>query len=88
MNYETENYHDQLIQFTYEGIEYNWVGDYTIEHTGEDESEYAPSYGEMEIRIDHTSSLCYYDEEQDLFIEVMPTTSILLEIEIEIERNY
>jgi hypothetical protein len=88
MNYDSENFYDQEIEFTYEGREYIWVGDYTIEHTGEDESEYAPSYGEMEITIDHTTSLSYYDEDQDLNVEVKPTTSILMELEIEIERNY
>lgn len=88
MNYETENYFDQEIEFTYEGREYTWVGDYTIEHTGEEESEFAPALGEMEITIDHTTSLSYYDEEQDLNVEVKPTTSILMELEIEIERNY
>jgi len=57
MNYETENFHDQEITFTYEGQDYLWIGDYTIEHFGEDESEFAPAYGEMEITIDYTRSL-------------------------------
>jgi hypothetical protein len=88
MNYETEHHHDQEIEFIYEGKEYLWTGDYTIEHTGEDESEFAPALGEMEITIDHTTSLSYYDEDQDLNVEVKPTTSILMELEIEIEKNY
>jgi hypothetical protein len=87
MNYDSENYFDQKIEFTYEGIEYTWEGDYTIEQTGEDESEYAPAYGEIEVTIDHTTSLSYYDEDQDLNIEVKPTTSILTELELEIENN-
>lgn len=88
MNYETENFYDQEIEFTYEGREYVWVGDYSIEHTYEDESEYAPAYGEMEISIDHTSSLSYYDEDLEKVVDVNPTPSILTEIEIEIERIY
>ena len=84
MNYETENFFDQEITFTYEGQDYLWIGDYTIEHTGEDESEFAPAYGEMEIRIDHTSSLICYEQGK----EVIPTRSMLMELELEIERNY
>lgn len=87
MNYDSENYFDQKIEFTYEGREYTWEGDYTIEQTGEDESEYAPAYGEIEVTIDHTTSLYYYDEDQDLNVEVKPTTSILTELELEIENN-
>jgi hypothetical protein len=83
MNYETENFYDQEIIFTYEGKDYLWIGDYTIEHTGEDESEFAPAYGEMEVTIDYTSSLSCYEE-----ANVIPTRSMLMEIEIEIERNY
>jgi hypothetical protein len=84
MNYETENYFDQEIEFIYEGKEYLWTGDYTIEHTGEEESEFAPAYGEMEISIDRTSSLICYEQGR----EVIPTRSMLMALEIEIERNY
>jgi hypothetical protein len=83
MNYETENFYDQEIIFTYEGKDYLWIGDYTIEHTGEDESEFAPAYGEMEVTIDYTSSLSCYEE-----ANVIPTRSMLMELELEIERNY
>ena len=87
MNYDSENYFDQEITFTYEGRDYLWMGDYTIEQSGEDESEYAPAYGEMEITIDHTSSLSYYDEDLEVNVDVKPTSSILMELELEIERN-
>jgi hypothetical protein len=83
MNYETENFYDQEIIFTYEGKDYLWIGDYTIEHTGEDESEFAPAYGEIEVTIDYTSSLSCYEE-----ANVIPTRSMLMELELEIERNY
>lgn len=84
MNYETEHYHDQEITFTYEGKDYLWIGDYSIEHTGEDESEFAPAYGEMEITIDYTRSLSSYEHGY----EVIPTRSMLMALELEIERNY
>ena len=88
MNHETENYHDQEIEFTYEGHEYIWQGDYSIEQTFEDESEYAPSLSEMEVKIDYTTSLSYYDEDLEQNVEVVPTPSILMELELQIERNY
>lgn len=84
MNYDSEQYHDQEITFTYEGKDYLWVGDYTIEHTGEDESEFAPAYGEMEIFIDYTRSLSCYEHGY----EVIPTRSMMMQLELEIERNY
>jgi hypothetical protein len=87
MNHETETYHDQEIEFTYEGKTYYWQGDYTVANWGDDESEWAPAYGEVEISIDYTASLSYNDEKTDEVIEVKPTPSILAELEIEIERN-
>jgi hypothetical protein len=88
MSYESENYHDQQVEFTYEGKEYIWEGDYTIEQNVEDESECAPAYGEFEVTIDHTTSLSYYDEDTEINVEVKPTNSILVELQFQIERNY
>jgi len=82
MNYDSENYHDQEITFTYDGFDYKWIGDYTIDYFGEDESEFAPAYGEMEVKIYHTSSLSSYEDGA----EIIPTPSILMAIELEIER--
>jgi hypothetical protein len=87
MNYDQEQFYDQEINFTYEGKEYAWLGDYSVTNWGEDESETTPAFGELEVTIDHTASLSFYDDETDLVIEVKPTPSLLLEIEIEIERN-
>jgi hypothetical protein len=87
MNHETETYHDQEIEFTYEGKTYYWQGDYTVANWGDDESEWAPAYCEVEITIDYTASLSYNDKKTDEVIDVKPTPSILAELEIEIERN-
>jgi hypothetical protein len=84
MNYNSENYFDQEITFTYDGKDYLWIGDYSIEHTGEDESEFAPAYGDMQITIHHTQSLSSYEHGFD----VIPTPSMLMALELEIERNY
>ena len=87
MNYDQDNYYDQEIEFTYEGKEYVWQGDYSVTNWGEDDSEYAPAYGEIEVTIDHTTNLSFYDEPTDTVIEVKPTPSILAEIEITIEKT-
>jgi hypothetical protein len=81
--HETENYYDQEIDFTYEGKDYIWCGDYTIETYGEDESEYAPAYGEVEVKIDHTSSLASYEDGMDM----TPTDSMIEAIKEEILNN-
>ena len=83
MNYNLDHYTDQEVDFTYDGIDYIWVGDYTIESYLEDETEYAPAYGEVEVRINHTSSLASYEDG----IEIIPTPSMLMAVELQIERN-
>ena len=83
MNYDVEHHFDQEITFTYDGIDYQWIGDYTIDYFGEDETEFAPAYGEMEVKITHTSSLSSYEDGA----EIIPTASILMAVELEIERN-
>ena len=84
MNYDTEHYYDQEITFTYEDQDYLWIGDYSIESYGEEESEYAPAYGEIEVKIDHTSRLSSYDDKDG---NIIPTPSLLMALELEIERN-
>ena len=82
--HDSENYFDQEITFTHEGQDYLWIGDYTIETYGEEESDYAPAYGEMEVKIDHTQTLISYEHGFD----VMPTPAIMEALELEIERNH
>jgi hypothetical protein len=83
MKYDSETYYDQEITFTYEGQDYVWTGDYSVEATYEDESEYAPAYGEVEVHIDHTSGLYSYEDDA----EIIPTPSLLMALELHIERN-
>ena len=84
MNYDFENFFDQEITFTHEGQDYLWIGDYSMESYGEEESEYAPAYGEIEVKIEGTHSLSSYEDG----IEIVPTASLLMALELEIERNY
>lgn len=84
MSYEEEFYYDQEVMFDYEDKTYLWQGDYTVTNWADDESEYAPAYGEIEVKIDNTYSLsCFQDES-----EVNPTPSLLMQLELHIERNY
>jgi hypothetical protein len=82
--HNSENYFDQEITFSYEDQDYLWIGDYSIESYGEEESEYAPAYGEIEVKIEDTHSLSSYEDG----IEIVPTSSLLMALELEIERNY
>ena len=83
MIYESGNYYDEEVTFTYEDQDYVWVGDFTIEFYGEDESEFAPAYGEVEVKIDNTYSLYSYEDDA----EIIPTPSLLMAVELQIERN-
>lgn len=83
MNYDSENYFDQEVDFHYEGQDYRWMGDYTIDYFGEEETEFAPAYGEIEVKITHTSSLSSYEDGA----EIIPTPSMLMAVELEIESN-
>lgn len=84
MNYETENFFDKEVTFTYDGIDYLWIGDYSVDESIEEESEFAPAYSEIEVRITHTSSLASYEHGFD----IAPTASMLTAVELEIEKNY
>ena len=83
MIYESGTYYDEEVTFTYEDQDYVWVGDFTVEFYHEEESEYAPAYGEVEVKIDHTSSLASCEDG----IEITPTPSMLASVEFQIERN-
>lgn len=87
MNYEQDTFYDQEIVFSYEGNEYAWQGDYSVTNWGDEESEFAPAYGETEVSIDHTTSLEIFNEKINVWTPVKPTPSLLAEVEIEIERN-
>lgn len=84
MNYDQEQFYDQEVMFDYEDKTYIWQGDYSVTSWGDDESEFAPAYGEIEVKIENTYSFsCFQDES-----EIIPTPSLLMQLELEIERNY
>jgi hypothetical protein len=77
---------DQTIEFTYEGKEYIWDGDFRVTTWGETADYDYPGDSDIEVTIDHTTSLTYYCEKTDQHIDVVPTPSILNTLEIFIER--
>jgi hypothetical protein len=85
--HDTDTFTDQTVEFTYEGNEYIWEGDYTVSTWGETADYDYPGDSDIEVRITHTASLSYYDESKALNIEVEPRPSIMQSIEFEIERK-
>ena len=84
---ETEHFYDQRLDFTYDGRDYIWYGDYKVETTGDPGDYDTPAYYETEVEILETNSCIYYDETTDEVIEVDPSKGLLCHIEIIIERN-
>ena len=84
---DTENFYGEQVEFTYEGRDYIWEGDYSVNTWGETSDYDYAGCSEVEVLIEDTTSLTYYDEATDDHIEVVPTKSIIYTIEIEIERN-
>jgi hypothetical protein len=90
MNYsenETESFYDQRLDFTYDGRDYIWYGDYKVETSGDPGDYDTPAYYETEVEILETNFCTYYDETTDEVVEVEPTRGLLCHIEILIERN-
>jgi hypothetical protein len=90
MNYsenETESFYDQRLDFTYDGRDYIWYGDYKVETSGDPGDNDVPAYYETEVEILETNFCTYYDETTDEVVEVEPTRGLLCHIEIIIERN-
>lgn len=84
---ETSHEYNQTFEFTYENRDYYWQGDYTIESWGQTSDYDNAGMYEQEITIDTTESLTYYDDDTDTHIEVLPTPSLIVAIENQIERS-
>ena len=80
-------YTDEQIDFTYEGNEYRWIGDYEVSEWGETSSYDYPGDSDREVRVVHTADLCSYDPDLDQWLTVYPSGSILATIENEIEST-
>lgn len=83
----TELYQDQIVEFTFEGQDYTWEGDYEVREWGETSTYYYPGDYDREVRVIYTRTLEYYDYDQDVWIRADSSHSILTQIEIEIEKT-
>jgi len=87
-NYDdTETHYDQEIEFTFEGEQYIWHGDYSIRTWGETSDWDYCGDSEQEVEIDDTVSIRKFDEDNNDWIDVKPTNSMICEVSIEIERK-
>ena len=84
---DTTIYQDEEIEFTYEGNEYRWVGDYEVREWGETATYDYPGDWEQEVNIIRTAELVKYNEDTDKWDNVCPTISIHLTIENQIEST-
>jgi hypothetical protein len=83
----TETHYDQEIEFTYEGEQYLWHGDYSIKTWGETSDFDYCGDSEQEVEIDDTVSIRKFNEDQNDWLDVKPTPSMIYEVCFEIERN-
>ena len=84
---DTTLYQDEEIEFTYEGNEYRWVGDYEVREWGETATYDYPGDSDREVKIINTTELVKYNEDTDNWDHVYPSGSILATIENEIEST-
>ncbi len=84
----SETYLDQEVSFTYEGQEMTWFGDYQVRQYGEESDWEYPGDCETEIEILYTDRIEAWDDElQDWVIINEENLSILMAVELEIEKS-
>ena len=84
---DTENYYDQEIEFSYQGQDFFWYGDFTVSNWGEVSDWEYYGYSEQEVTIDRTDMIVIFNEEKNDWDEVTPTPSLLATVEIEIKKT-
>jgi len=85
--HESQSYDDAVVDFEHMGEDYRWEGDYDVNEEGESDTYDCPGWSEQTVEVIHTKSLTKYDEEKDEWIDVRPTHSLLLAVELEIESQ-
>jgi hypothetical protein len=84
---DVETFTNKEIWFDYQGQEMCWVGDYGVCTQGEEPDWSYPGDCETEVTILETDSLDVWSEEQEEWIPVKETPSILLHVVWEIEKH-
>lgn len=85
--HESQRYDDVVLDFTHMGEDYQWEGDYELHESGEADTYDCPGWSEQSVEIVHTQSLAKYDADLDLWLEIKPTHSLLLAVELQIESE-
>ena len=80
-------YTDEQIEFTYEGNDYRWAGDYEVREWGETSSYNYCGDSDQEVKVIRTQELVKYNEDADDWDHVYASGSILAKIENEIEST-
>ena len=85
--YETTSYSDRVVDFTQMCEDYQWAGDYDIEEEGEADTDTCPGWSEKTATITYTKGIFQWSEASDMWIEITPTPSLILALEMKIESE-
>lgn len=61
--YTSEEFYDEMFDFTYEDSDYVWKGDYRVESYDEDGDYDTPPSGETKVKLIHTTELLKTNDE-------------------------
>ena len=61
--YSSEEFYDEIFEFTYDDSDYVWKGDYRVESCDEDGDYDTPPNGETKVKLIHTTELLKTNDE-------------------------
>jgi hypothetical protein len=61
--YNSEEYTDEELEFSYDGDEYWWQGDIEVNEEGDNGDWETQGYSELEVSITYTHRLCIFNVE-------------------------
>jgi hypothetical protein len=78
-NLETvsREFFDKPLDFTYEGRDYIWYGEYIVINTNP----------RVEVEVLYTDFCAYYRDFSDVLLPVIPTNVLISQIKIELEKS-
>ena len=85
MNYEQQEFYNKRLDFTYQGQDYIWFGDYKVSNASLRVENDVRSNYEVQIEVLDTDFCAYYREYSDVLIPITPTNDLICQIKIEIK---
>ena len=85
--YQSNRHNNQIVDFEHMNEDYRWAGDYDLDEEGEENTSDCPGWSEQTVKIVFTDSLAKWDDQLDQWVEIKPTASLLLALELEIESQ-